>query len=372
MQGRYQEIGGRRTYIPPFVNERFDGPPYWACTFTSLLNGANVGWLGEKPATQREVRALARASGDVDLRGGSRSSHMVRAIGVRYGKDVRIEHRTPEQAVDRLKSGWAMVAAVTYGGLPKHHRRWSPRFTGGHRVVVLGWQNNHTRLLDPMANKGLDYAGEWIRWSDFEPAWWAGEQLWFHEGMYQPRPVVEPVAEPTPSVEPRPVVEPVAEPTPSVEPRPVVEPAAEPTPSVEPRPVVEPAAEPTPSVEPRPSVEPAAEPKPSVEPEPTVEPKPSVEPEPTVEPTTPLNAPGPWHVAAGTIVDFLSPAGLVLRRVRIEDASQAMFDKVVVLQPPQGSGDRPRILIRVASGRFHGYLVDAAGPGISVGPLQEL
>ena len=220
MQGRYQEIGGRRTYIPPFVNERFDGPPYWACTFTSLLNGANVGWLGEKPATQREVRALARASGDVDLRGGSRSSHMVRAIRVRYGKDVRIEHRTPEQAVDRLKSGWAMVAAVTYGGLPKHHRRWSPRFTGGHRVVVLGWQNNHTRLLDPMANKGLDYAGEWIRWSDFEPAWWAGEQLWFHEGMYQPRPVVEPAAEPTPSVEPRPVVEPAAEPTPSVEPRP--------------------------------------------------------------------------------------------------------------------------------------------------------
>ncbi len=350
MQGRYQEIGGRRTYIPPFVNERFDGPPYWACTFTSLLNGANVGWLGEKPATQGEVRALARASGDVDLRGGSRSSHMVRAVKVRYGKNVRIEHRTPEQAKDRLKSGWAMVAAVTYGGLPKHYRRWSPRFTGGHRVVVLGWQNNHTRLLDPMANKGPDYAGEWIRWSDFEPAWWAGEQLWFHEGMYQPRPVVKPAAEPKPAVEP----EPAAEPKPTVEP----EPAAEPKPTVEP----EPAAEPKPTVEP----EPAAEPKPTVEPEPAAEPKPSV------EPTTPLNAPGPWHVAAGTIVDFLSPAGLVLRRVRIEDASQAMFDKVVMLEPQQGSGDRPRILIRVASGRFNGYLVDAAGPGISVGPLQEL
>jgi hypothetical protein len=304
MQGQYQMIGGRKTYVPPFVNERFDGPPYWACTFTSLLNGANVGWLGEKPATQREVRALARASGDVDLRGGSRSSHMVRAVKVRYGQDIRIEHRTPQQAADRLKSGWAMVAAVTYGGLPKHYRRWSPRFTGGHRVVLLGWQDNRTRLLDPMASHGPDYGGEWISWSDFEPAWWAGEQLWFREGMFLPAPSVEP-------------------------------------------------------------------PAPSVEPAPNIQPAPNIEPTPNIEPPAPVDAPGPWHVAAGTIVDFQSQAGVVLRRVRIERASGAMFDEDILLDASPGSGDPQRRLIRVSSGRFKGYFVDIAAPGVSIGALQE-
>ena len=55
--GRYEQIGDRLTFVPPFVNERFDGPPFWACTFTALLNGANVGWLGQKPATHAEERA---------------------------------------------------------------------------------------------------------------------------------------------------------------------------------------------------------------------------------------------------------------------------------------------------------------------------
>ena len=56
-------IGDRLTFVPPFVNERFDGPPFWSCTFTALLNGANVGWLGQKPATHAEVAAACRGVG---------------------------------------------------------------------------------------------------------------------------------------------------------------------------------------------------------------------------------------------------------------------------------------------------------------------
>ena len=67
MSGR-RKIGSRETYFPPFINERFDGPPYWACTFTALLNGANVGFLGNREASHAEVRKLARASGDADLK----------------------------------------------------------------------------------------------------------------------------------------------------------------------------------------------------------------------------------------------------------------------------------------------------------------
>jgi hypothetical protein len=190
MQGQYLQIGDRRTYFPPFVNERFGGPPYWACTFASLLNGANVAYLGQKPATADEIKALARASGDVDLHGGSRASHMITAMRVRYGQSMAIERLTPDRVRQRLANGWAMVAGVTYGALPETHRRWSPRFKAGHRVVVLGWDDGRMRILDPMADRDASFGGQWIQWSEFEPAWWSGEQLWFREGMALAGPAV--------------------------------------------------------------------------------------------------------------------------------------------------------------------------------------
>ena len=182
--GRYEQIGDRLTFVPPFVNERFDGPPFWSCTFTALLNGANVGWLGQKPATHAEVAALAGASGDSDTRHGSRASHMVRAMKVRYKTNVAIERCSEKEAQRRLANGGALVAGLTYGELPARHRRWSPRFKLGHRVTLIGWSAGRTRLLDPMAAMGPSYAGEWIPWSDFARAWWPAEQLWFQEGQY--------------------------------------------------------------------------------------------------------------------------------------------------------------------------------------------
>jgi hypothetical protein len=184
MAGQYVPIGGRLTYLPPFVNERFDGPPYWACTYAALLNGANVAWLGRKPATHTEVAALAGASGDTDTRGGSRSRHMIRAVRVRYRRDVGLDNVGSDEAQRRLAAGWALVAGVTYGELPARYRRWSPRFKLGHRVTVVGFSSGRTRLLDPLANEGTAYAGEWIAWSDFVQAWWSDEQLWFREGAY--------------------------------------------------------------------------------------------------------------------------------------------------------------------------------------------
>ena len=118
MSGQRIKIGARETYFPPFVNELFDGPPYWACTFAALLNGANVGFLGNRPATHDEVRQLALASGDVDLKGGANSSEMIRAMRVRYRKEMRTEALSPRRVHERLSSGWAMVGAVTYAQIP--------------------------------------------------------------------------------------------------------------------------------------------------------------------------------------------------------------------------------------------------------------
>ena len=182
--GRWEPIGGRLTYIPPFVNERFDGPPYWSCTFSALLNGANVAWLGRKPATHTEVAALAGASGDPDTRHGSRFRHMVQAVKVRYQKDVGPDNVSSAEAERRLADGWALVAGVTYGELPPKFRHWSPGFKLGHRVTVFGFSSGRTRLLDPLANMDETYGGIWIPWSDFAQAWWSDEQLWFKEGAF--------------------------------------------------------------------------------------------------------------------------------------------------------------------------------------------
>jgi len=190
MSGR-RKIGARETYFPPFINERFDGPPYWACTFTALLNGANVGFLGNREASHAEVRKLALASGDADLNGGSSSSHMLTAMRVRYSKRMHLEALPPRRVHERLSSGWAMVGAVTYGALPTHWRRHSPRFKKGHRITLVGWDGKATWILDPMARAGPNYEGEPIPWSKFEPAWWAGEQLWFAEGMFRKSPRVK-------------------------------------------------------------------------------------------------------------------------------------------------------------------------------------
>jgi hypothetical protein len=197
----WQMIGPRRTYVPPFVNERFDGPPFWACTFTALLNGANVGYLGALPATHAEVAKLAGASGDLDLRKGSRSSHMISALRRRYKiTNKRIEGVGPKEARRRLANGGALVAGVTFGELPMRYRKWSPRFMLGHRVTVVGLSGMRTRIIDPMAPMGSDYDGDWIEWDVFANAWWRNEQLWFFEGEFvEPKP-----APPAPGPAPRP------------------------------------------------------------------------------------------------------------------------------------------------------------------------
>jgi len=190
MQGQYLDVGGRQTYFPPFVHERFGKTPYWACTWASLLNGVNVAYLGRQEASSAEILRLANASGDDDLSSGSRSRHMVTAMRRVYGQTVTIQALPPEKAIERLKTGWALVAGISYARLPEVNKVWSKTFDKGHRVVVLGWSSGRTRLLDPMVGKDRSYAGQWLDWTGFLRAWWSDEQLWFKEGMYLPGPAV--------------------------------------------------------------------------------------------------------------------------------------------------------------------------------------
>ena len=190
MSGKRIKIGARETYFPPFVNERFD-PPFWACTFAALLNGANVGFLGNKPPTHDEVKKLAAASGDPDLKGGANSSEMLRAMKVHYNKTMHLEALSSARARERLSSGWALVAGVSYSRIPMPWRRHAKNFMKGHRITLIGWDGKATRILDPMAPMGTGWTGEPIPWSVIERAWWPGEQLWFAEGMFRKPPRVK-------------------------------------------------------------------------------------------------------------------------------------------------------------------------------------
>ena len=190
MSGR-RKIGARETYFPPFVNERFDGPPYWACTFTALLNGANVGFLGNREPSHAEVRKLASRL----RRRQPERWQPIQPHAHGHACALQEVHATrgapPRRVHERLASGWAMVGAVTYGALPARWRRHSPHFQHGHRITLIGWDGKASWILDPMARKGINYEGEPIPWSKFEPAWWSGEQLWFAEGMFRKPPHVK-------------------------------------------------------------------------------------------------------------------------------------------------------------------------------------
>jgi hypothetical protein len=116
---------------------------------------------------------------------------MITAMRVRYRKPMHLEALPPRRVQERLASGWAMVGAVTYGALPMPWRRHSPNFKHGHRITLIGWDGKASWILDPMAREGINYEGERIPWSAFEPAWWSGEQLWFAEGMFRKAPQVK-------------------------------------------------------------------------------------------------------------------------------------------------------------------------------------
>jgi hypothetical protein len=188
-------IGGRPTFFPSFVNERFDpnnanGTGFWACTWSAFHVGIGVARWANIPATPRELQEMVKVSRDDNKRDGSRTEHMVAAAKARYGVNLRQENVSVAQIKKRLASGQTLIAGLWYGtgdghvGLPAHFRRWSPGFIGGHRAALIGYDaaRDRTMFIDPMANKGRSWTGEWIKWSEFEPAWWPDEQVWLAEG----------------------------------------------------------------------------------------------------------------------------------------------------------------------------------------------
>jgi hypothetical protein len=192
-RGHYRMIGDRRTFIPPFVDERFYGtatfakrPSFWSCTFAALLNTANVGFLGSKINSHAEVQRLANASGDKTLSGGANTDQMLDAFRNQYNRPLDVDPVDRAEAKRRLANGYALVVGI----IPA---RYDPAFyvgitakTGGHRITLLGMNHARTatRVLDPMVPTSRHYEGRWIPWKVVEAAQMKATQVWIKEGQF--------------------------------------------------------------------------------------------------------------------------------------------------------------------------------------------
>ena len=210
--GQYIPLSGRWTYFPAFENERLvagnlktaadkklAGPPFWSCTFTALMYGINFAFLGDEDKTEsshQEIVDLARASKDDDLRGGSTTSLMQKALKNRVKKTVKQEALRPNEIAKRLQQGQMLIAGIRAKDLTPHYRRFLGNAHALHRAAFVGFRMRNgkaqTRILDPMAIpskkefKGHPrrYAGEWFPLADYVEAAFSDQQLWFEPGEF--------------------------------------------------------------------------------------------------------------------------------------------------------------------------------------------
>jgi hypothetical protein len=191
--GSWRKVGDRRTYFPPFVDERFlaGAGSFWSCTFASLLNGANVAFLGKLTPTHGEIRRLADISGDPDLFTGANTDQMITAFTRKYKRPLGRRNLDEKGGAAALATGHALVAFI----IP---RNYDSRFwhginanTEGHRIVAVGLDDkNQTRVLDPMVAAPRDYPGEAVPWSTLYRAMVKDQQVWFKEGQYRSAPTI--------------------------------------------------------------------------------------------------------------------------------------------------------------------------------------
>jgi hypothetical protein len=152
-------------YRPAFVSERQVGS--WVdCVFCSGLMQANAASKGKHAATLTEAQAIRSAAG-LDKLVPASSTDLTRGTTARYGWAA---------TVIRAADGWpAMSAALvpgrglTVGGhlsnFPAGHRlrRFSPNFTGGHRVYVQVEGTATAPVywwMDPLGPNDGSYTGE--------------------------------------------------------------------------------------------------------------------------------------------------------------------------------------------------------------------
>ncbi len=130
------------------------------CVPCSGLMQANAYSGGTHPATLAEAEAI-RAAGGAPPTGGVSSQQLVAGTQARYHWAATIEG-TPAAIIASLKVGSNATVSGSLGNFPAGHhlRRFSPTFTGGHRVWVGVEAGPVYWWIDPLAPPNSGYKGE--------------------------------------------------------------------------------------------------------------------------------------------------------------------------------------------------------------------
>lgn len=188
--GEWINVGGRLTYHPPFVNERDGFPQPWdQCVTATAVNLINVAFLGQKPATSTEVKALRDSIPDRQPDDGWHTSHMIRMVRARYGLDLEQENIDKPRMIERLSSGWAVSVGINLALYPQQPWDSGAKSMGGHRILLLGYRSdtNEVKVMDPMFTQGKGYRGRFVNlntvWNAMKPGRsdWRPQQVWIRE-----------------------------------------------------------------------------------------------------------------------------------------------------------------------------------------------
>lgn len=136
------------------------------CVWCSGLRQANANSGGKHPPTLAEAEALEAAAGGPFVE-GSNSKELAAGLAKRYGLGVTIA-TTPATIIAAAKPGQNLTVSGHLSNLPPNHRlrRYSPTFTGGHRISVDVEDGPRYWWVDPLAppNTGptAGYVGEYV------------------------------------------------------------------------------------------------------------------------------------------------------------------------------------------------------------------
>lgn len=150
---------------------QYDDSHWEDCTWMSGVEFARATIRTSIPATHAEGELLRDASGESPL-GGSNDINLQTGIRRRYGKSLpRIFGFSTLWAA--LRPGTGAVVAVDMGHFPYGHRlrRFSPSFTGNHRVFVARYDSGDDAWwCDPLAPTGTGYVGERVTKAELRTA----------------------------------------------------------------------------------------------------------------------------------------------------------------------------------------------------------
>jgi len=186
------------------ISERSETPMV-CCGYCSTHMACRTAKSGLTKSMKNEAHMI-RAQGGRPHNYGSKASEL--RAGAQAALGITLKSVAIADIPDRLRKGFAVVAAVQYREMPGPLKVQTNDF--GHSVCLFGWRESDDccGVFDPLWSQGA--AGAWSPWSNFNDALWAnGNHSTTIVRLLPPAPpvVTPPPVEPPPTVDTTPYSE---------------------------------------------------------------------------------------------------------------------------------------------------------------------